>query len=142
VPAILDTLERRIVKDIDQVIAVRVKQVQEQATQLVNHTLEQTHQTVQALVHREMAEAVALTRSEAETLVNSTFDRFSTDADRLIGNLTQAISEQRASVVVDLGDTAATIRKELNRVLVWVALVAGLMNLAGIVIAWFFARGH
>lgn len=136
---LLVRFEEKLIRDIDGLIDNRVKQIHTEATELIDHGVSTTRAQLATLIKDDIELAVDHTRKAAEILVNRSLDRVTEEARALVKELSTSISEQREHVVVDLGQTAVVVRKELLKVLPWVAVVAGLMNLAGIVVAWLFA---
>jgi|GEM_PF-4850614 len=145
VAELLTAIESKAVSDIDGLLDKHQRQLRDEAQGLVDHGVASISKQMGTILRDDVELAVGNARKAAELLVSKSLDRFSEEAKSLVKELSKAISEQRVSVKVDLQevaqDAAETARKELISVLPWVAVIAGLMNLAGIAIAWFFARG-
>jgi len=128
--------------------------IRQEAAQLVDHGLEefrklvtQAGMAIDTRMNHATAQlqgaAVAIvlrTRQEAEGLIDQGITRATHEAERLVDVLSKAIAEQRVGVKVDLGEVAVDVRKELLRVLPWVALIIGGLNLIGVVVAVLLTR--
>lgn len=59
----------------------------------------------------------------------------------LVARLEAAIRSQRVEVVSDANVVLASLQQSLRTTLIWVAVIVGIVNLAGIVAAVFAAKG-
>ena len=157
----LDRHLPRLTKDIDALLTKHLAATHSHAQTLVNASLTRVEVTagkieekalsdieklldgqrrqlradLTALVRDDIKFAVAETRREAEALTTTTLDRVERTAKVLVSSLNETISHQRTDIKVDVVEMAASIRKEMTSVFLVVAVVVGVLNALGIVIA-------
>jgi hypothetical protein len=137
---ILNTFESQTVKDIDNILETRIVQIQSETKKFVEEGLHEVRKQLGLTVDREFSHLIVMLRKEAESLIDHGLDKSTKVAERLLGELSHSITEQRREIKIDFTEVASYTRKELNNILPWIAVIAGFMNLAGIIIAWLFAR--
>ncbi len=80
----------------------------------------------------------ALTR--VEKLTATTLKQAEDTTGRLVSRLETAIGSQRVEVKTDVADIVKAINRSLRMTLIWVGVIVGLVNMAGIVAAVLIAK--
>ncbi len=132
VQSLVDATVTKVQADLDVLLTKHRRALQ---SEIIDHTITTLRQHAGTFVDREIEVAVQNTRKEAEKLVNNSLDRVSKDAKELVDQISKAISTQRSGAVTDVEQAASAIRKEMRPMLLWVAVIVGLTNFAGIIAA-------
>jgi hypothetical protein len=73
--------------------------------------------------------------ARVEDLTRATLKEAESTTERVVGRLETAIRNQRVNVVTDADGLLKAVQATLRTTLIWVAVVVGLVNAAGIVVA-------
>jgi hypothetical protein len=107
---------------------------------IIDHTISEVRKHAGSLVEREMDRLIKTTRHEADVLVRSSLDRTNQKAEELVERIAATATKQQEQARENVRLATASIQRELRPVLLWVAVIVGLTNLAGILAAVMFVK--
>lgn len=116
-------------RELDQLMTEHRNKLRDE---VIDHSISRIRREANGLLTDETELLVQKIRIEAERLVHASLEKTTKEAEAMIGTIANAITEQRTGARVDIATVAVTVRKELAPIVIWAAVIVGLMNAAGI----------